>query len=88
MTVSVANSVLSGLLSLPARALGAVLPAHVGDHDTFDPYEAAPVSKSELKKLFELDRASPWAPDQDMRASERRELDSMAMIRGALYADN
>lgn len=88
MTISIDTSLTTGLKNLVTRAFAHLMPARYSADLTFDTYEPVPVSREQISKMFHLDDAAPWSIENDMRASERRELDSMALIRGALYADN
>lgn len=79
------TSLRHGLQSVVNRALHGLIPGRFSADAMMDPYGPAPINREDLCNLFELPSEQPWTPDSKLLASERRELDSMSMIRGALY---
>ncbi len=85
MAVSITTKVVSGLNALMGRTFANRSMAYDNADNGLDPYDPAPTDNERASEMFHLDAVAPWTPENEMRESEKRELDSMAMIRGALY---
>jgi hypothetical protein len=81
------NIISKSLFSRVADALSQLRPQvnHLSDDASFDRFDPTPLDRDELTSMFSKEPSSPWSIETAMLASERLELDSMALIRGALY---
>ncbi|MEY1555498.1 hypothetical protein AB3Y40_07660 [Yoonia sp. R2331] len=77
-------STVAGALGRTMRNFGAAS----RPDDAFDRYDPVPLKREELSQLFELPTGMPLSTNEEFQESERQELESMLLIRSALYASD
>ena len=85
--MSIAGTSLNGIAGAVGRGLRMLSKRHQGD-ELLDPYEPAPLNREDMTPMFELEETDPLFQAEKLRASERREHETLNMIRAALYPSN